>query len=103
MQEINNEILLHDSYLLFIHTPFCGTCHLTRSMIHQIEKIHQTDIFHEMNASLYPQFMLENQVESVPCLLIKHKEEVVEKIYAFQSIPNVYQYVMKYRPELFEK
>ena len=70
MQQITNELLNQESYLLYIHTPFCGTCHLARSMLDQIETVHKSDIFYEMNASLFPEFMQETQVESVPCLLI---------------------------------
>ncbi len=35
--------------------------------------------FYEMNASLYPDFMQTNKVESVPCLFIKKEGIVKEK------------------------
>ncbi len=93
--------MTQDHYLLYIHTPFCGTCHVARSMLAEIERAHQQDIFFEMNASLHPEFMQTNQVESVPCLFIKDKGKAAEKIYAFQSIPNIYSYLLKYEPALF--
>ncbi|MUK89987.1 thioredoxin [Ornithinibacillus sp. L9] len=102
MQAISEDILSEDQYMLFIHTPFCGTCQLARTMLNQIEDIHKETIFYEMNASLYPEFMQENQIESVPCLLVKHENKIAEKIYAFQSIANIYSYMMKYKPELFQ-
>lgn len=101
MQEVTEELLDKERYILFIHTPFCGTCALARTMLAKIESVHNGDIFYEMNASLHPEFMRENQVESVPCLLIKEGNSVREKVYAFQSIPNIYTYLMKYMPELF--
>lgn len=101
LQEITKALLEEDSYLLYIQTPFCGTCHVAKSMLKQIESAHNKDIFYEMNASLYPEFMQENKVESVPCLLIKKDHVVKEKIYAFQSIPNIYKFLIKYQPELF--
>lgn len=101
MQRMTNELLNQERYLLYIHTPFCGTCHLARSMLDQIESVHKTDIFYEMNASLFPEFMQEARVESVPCLLIKENNEIKEKVYAFKSIPNIYSYLMKYKPEMF--
>ncbi|WP_106496775.1 thioredoxin family protein [Lentibacillus sp. Marseille-P4043] len=101
MQEITTEVLQQDHYLLFIHTPFCGTCALARTMLDKIESVHQESIFYHMNASFYPDFMQDNQIESVPCLLIKTDNEVQEKVYAFHSIANIYSYLMKYKPELF--
>jgi len=101
LQQITNELLNQERFLLYIHTPFCGTCHLARSMLAQIESVHKSDIFYEMNASLFPEFMQDTQVESVPCLLIKENNEIKEKVYAFKSIPNIYSYLVKYKPEMF--
>ncbi|UJL45210.1 thioredoxin family protein [Virgibacillus sp. NKC19-16] len=103
MQEITNELLQQDRYLLFIYTPFCGTCHLARAMLEKIESVHKETIFYEMNASLHASFMQEQQIESVPCLLIKEGNEVKEKIYVFYSIANIYTYLTDYKPELFVK
>lgn len=101
MQPITEEQLKENHYLLYIYTPFCGTCHLAKTMLNQIESVHQEAIFLEMNASMYPEFMQEAQIESVPCLLIVDEHQIKEKIYAFQSIGNIYTYLMKYEPKLF--
>jgi hypothetical protein len=90
-------------YLLFIHSPFCGTCHVARSMLEKIESIHREDIFNEMNASLYPEFMQDCQVESVPCLLIVEESVIKEKLYAFRSVANIYHYLLTYKSSLFAK
>lgn len=103
MQEISSEIYEKDRYLLYIYTPFCGTCSLARSMLDKIESVHQQDIFYEMNASINPAFMQEYKIESVPCLLIKENGEIKDKVYAFKSIGNIYSYLMEYKPELFAK
>lgn len=103
MIKITENQLEAEEILLYIHSPFCGTCHVARQMLEQIEGIHKQDIFYEMNASLYPQFMQDNEVESVPCLFIKKNNEVKEKIYAFHSIGNIYQYLYQYKPELFQQ
>lgn len=103
MKLITNEILREESYLLYIHTPFCGTCHMARKILDQIESAHQQDIFYEMNASLYPGFMQDMQIESVPCLLIKVDGVIKEKIYVFHSVPNIYHYLLKNKPEMFLK
>ncbi|GAA0588891.1 thioredoxin family protein [Virgibacillus siamensis] len=103
MQEVTKEVLQQERFLLYIYTPFCGTCSLARSMLDKIESVHGEHIFYELNASLNPEFMQENKVESVPCLLIKDGNKVKEKIYAFRSISNIYNYLMEYKPELFVK
>lgn len=98
-----NEIEKMDDFLLFIYSPFCGTCHVARSFLEKIEQIHKQTIFFEMNASLYPEFMQKYQIESVPCLLIQENDEIKEKIYTFYSIPNIYQYLYTYKRELFQE
>src|SRR5690625_7851858 len=98
VREITNKQLEKiDDYLLFIHTPFCGTCHVARSFLDKIEQTHKQEIFFEMNASLYPEFMQKYKIQSVPCLLIKSDNEIKEKIYTFYSIPNIYQYLFTYK------
>lgn len=101
LQPITEEKLNQEHYFLYIFTPFCGTCQLAKTMLNKIESIHKEDIFLEMNASLYPAFMQEAKVESVPCLLVVDGGQIKEKIYAFQSIANIYTYLMKYEKRLF--
>lgn len=102
VQYIPKEQLNDETYLLYIHTPFCGTCHLARQILEQIESVLQKQLFFELNASLHPQFMEENKIESVPCLLIKRNGEIKEKIYTFHSISNILYFVTKYLPNLNE-
>lgn len=102
MLEITNEQLKEDSYFLYIHTPFCGTCHMARAILNQIERVHKQDVFYEMNASLFPEYMQQAEVESVPCLLIKENNEIKEKVYVFHSVPNIYHYLLAYKPTLFQ-
>ncbi|MDY0408807.1 thioredoxin family protein [Virgibacillus soli] len=101
MKPITEDTLKQEHLLLYIHTPFCGTCHVARSILTQIERTHNQDIFYEMNASLYPNFMQENKIESVPCLFIIDHGEIKEKVYAFQSVANIYTYLVKYAKHLF--
>lgn len=101
MQPINDERLEQEHYLLYIYTPFCGTCSLAKSMLDKIESVHGQEIFYDMNASLHPEFMQDYQIESVPCLLIKDGGVIQEKVYAFRSIANIYSYLMEYEPALF--
>lgn len=101
MKEITEQQLKDERYLLYIYTPFCGTCSVARAMLEKIEAIHDTTIFYEMNASYYEDFLHEHKVESVPCLFIKENNAVKEKVYTFYSTGNIYKYLLKYQPELF--
>ena len=101
MQEITEKQLNNEQFILFIYTPFCGTCSVGRAMLEKIEAIHGQDIFYEMNGSYHEEFMHQYKVESVPCLLIKEGNEIKERIYTFHSTGNIYEYLLRYKPELF--
>jgi|SRR5699024_2285437 len=102
VQPFTTEIQEEGSYLLYIYSPFCGTCHLARNILETIEDIHGKSLFAEMNASIEPEFMLEHQIESVPCLLIVVDHVVQEKIYTFHSVAHMYTYVHTYFPQYFQ-
>lgn len=102
MQDMTGkEISRQADAFVFIHSRFCGTCHVARSFLDTIEKTHQQEIFYELNASLSPAFLQEYEIENVPCLLIIQNREIMEKVYTFYSVGNIYQYLYKYKPELF--
>ncbi|API93567.1 thioredoxin-like protein YusE [Virgibacillus pantothenticus] len=101
MQQVTKVQLQQSDYFLYIFTPLCGTCNLAKSMLLKIEQMQKQEVFLEMNASLHPEFMQTYQVESVPCLLIKKDGQIVEKIYAFRDVANIYQYLLKHKPEMF--
>ncbi|HZW68684.1 MAG TPA: thioredoxin family protein [Pseudogracilibacillus sp.] len=90
-----------ETYLLYIYTPFCGTCHVARQFLEHVEATLQQDIFYEMNAMYEADFMQQYKVESVPCLFIVRNGKVKEKVYTFYSIQNIYNYLLQYAPELF--
>ncbi|MFD1066416.1 thioredoxin family protein [Oceanobacillus locisalsi] len=102
MKHFNEANMNHHRLILYIYTPFCGTCSVARSMLENVERLHQEDIFTEMNASVHPAFMQDHQIESVPCLAFMEDGEIVEKVYTFHSTANIYQYLMKYKAELFQ-
>ncbi|QSS99452.1 thioredoxin family protein [Pontibacillus sp. ALD_SL1] len=86
-----------DVDFIFIHSPFCGTCHLARKMLETLEETLKGTDFRELNAAIHPDFMSYYEVESVPCLLIVKKGMILEKIYAFQSVPYLYEKVNQYQ------
>lgn len=88
-----------DDYLLYIETPFCGTCHYAKSILEDIEGRFTKEVFYELNASLHPEFMQAAKIESVPCLVIKEDGKIKERIYTFHSVPFMVREVMLY-PDL---
>ncbi|WP_051353179.1 thioredoxin family protein [Thalassobacillus devorans] len=93
----NSETIPQDKpALLFIHSPFCGTCHMARKMLDTIEAMWGKDLFLELNAAVHPAFMQEYQITSVPCLLILTEGKIKDKIYAFHSVTYMHRAVSKY-------
>ncbi|WLR49372.1 thioredoxin family protein [Halobacillus litoralis] len=82
--------------LIFVHSPFCATCHLARQMLTTLEAVFNREVFMEMNASLHPEWMQHYKIKSVPCLLVTSGGEVEEKIYAFHSVSYMYEKVVNF-------
>ncbi|MFC7064026.1 thioredoxin family protein [Halobacillus seohaensis] len=95
-KDVSSELNNAGITLTYIFTPFCGTCHLARKMLDTIEATFQRHLFYELNASLHPELMQDYEVKSVPCLLITENGKIVNKIYAFKSVPYMYEEVTKY-------
>lgn len=92
----DKDLLNKDDYLLYIETPFCGTCYFAKKILEEIELKLKKEIFYEINASFHPSFMQEAKVESVPCLLIKENGEIKDRIYTFHSVPFMVKEVLSY-------
>ncbi|GAB2544330.1 thioredoxin family protein [Gracilibacillus alcaliphilus] len=92
-QEIQNR----QSMIVFVHTPFCATCQLAEKMLRILEEGEQQQLFYRMNASFFPEFMHQHQVESVPALLWIRDGKVKEQVYAFESVTNLFHLLEKWR------
>ena len=103
VQPITDEILrTRDHFLLFIQTPFCGTCQLARTFLNQIENTLNRDFFYDMNGSLYPDFLQKNKIRSVPCLLMYVNGHIEKEIYVFHSTANILSEITDFDLQLFE-
>ncbi len=49
----------------------------------------------KMNLNFYPELAKSFAIESVPCLLFFKNGEVVETVYAFHSVPYLYEKIKK--------
>ncbi|MFD1020473.1 thioredoxin family protein [Thalassobacillus hwangdonensis] len=95
--ESNDHTLLDNDWMyIFIQSPFCGTCQLASKMLETVERTYNRNLFYDLNASLHPDLMQQYEIESVPCLLVIHNGTIKEKIYAFHSVPYLYELMSKY-------
>ncbi|RHW36772.1 thioredoxin [Lysinibacillus yapensis] len=78
----------------YLYTPMCGTCAVATKMLEVVETMLPELPLGKANINYLENLAMEYKVESVPCLLISNKGEV-EKIYAFQSVPFLYDKLKK--------
>ncbi|MER2263255.1 MAG: thioredoxin family protein [Psychrobacillus sp.] len=72
--------------LFYIYTPMCGTCQVASKMMNVIKEMVSYPIG-QANINFLGDLAIEQEIESVPCLLITKHGKVEKKIYAFQSVP----------------
>ncbi|NLY79326.1 MAG: thioredoxin family protein [Lysinibacillus sp.] len=82
----NNEITA-----FYLYTPMCGTCIVASKMMEVIEQLLPDMPIGKANINFMEDLAFDYKIESVPCLLISRNGKVEEKVYAFQSIPNLYE------------
>ncbi|KGR78191.1 thioredoxin family protein [Ureibacillus manganicus] len=79
----------------YLYTPMCGTCAVASKMMEVIENVVTEIPIGQANINFLEDLAIEYKIESVPCLLISRKGNVEEKIYAFQSVQNIYEKLKK--------
>lgn len=79
-----------DKTVLYVYTPMCGTCQLAKKMLTVVEAALPHLEIGMLNVNYAPHFARAYQIESVPCLLVFEKNQLVKKIYAFQSVEYLY-------------
>ncbi|MFJ7375433.1 thioredoxin family protein [Lysinibacillus capsici] len=81
--------------VFYLYTPMCGTCAVASKMMSIIEQLLPQLQIGKANINFLEHIAYEHQIESVPCLLISDGGKVTEKIYAFQSVPFLYELLKK--------
>jgi thioredoxin 1 len=97
MQELlenKREVLLgEDTKFLYLYTPLCGTCQVAGKMLSVVEQLMPNSNWLKADLNFFPALAEEYAVESVPCLLVLRNNQLVKKIYAFHSVPYLYENV----------
>lgn len=89
-REIINEAVAGDQIsLIYLYTPLCGTCQVAGKMLTVIEELLPNVSIGKTDLNYMPDLAEKWEVESVPCLLIFKRGKLEEKVYAFQSVPNL--------------
>lgn len=78
------------SAIIYFYTPFCGTCQVAGRMLEVVEQMIHDWSFGKSDLNYMPEVAKLFTIESVPCLLVIKEGIVLKKIYAFQSVPDLY-------------
>lgn len=79
----------------YLYTPMCGTCAVASKMMDVVEQLVPHVPIGKANLNYMEQLAYDYEIESVPCLLITENGHVTEKVYAFQSVPHLYELFKK--------
>lgn len=86
------------TFCLYVYTPMCGTCQVASKILTiSLELVPQL-LVGKMNINFFPDIARQYEIESVPCLLIFEQGILLNKIYAFQSVPYIYSLLKKLSP-----
>lgn len=75
--------------LFYLYTPICGTCAVASKMMNIVASMRPDLHIGKADLNYIQDVAIDYEVESVPCLLIAENDVIVEKIYAFHSIPHL--------------
>lgn len=75
----------------YLYAPMCGTCQVASKMLSVVKEMMVDVKIGQANLNFVESMAMDYQIESVPCLLITEQGKVREKIYAFHSVPYLYE------------
>lgn len=78
-----------EKVLFYLYTPMCGTCAVASKMMNVIEAMKPNLSIGKADLNYLEDLAVDYKIESVPCLLIVKDGIVIEKVYAFQSVPDL--------------
>lgn len=90
-KEWEDKMQSEEKTAFYLYTPMCGTCQVASRMMEVTEQVVKDVPIGKANLNYMEQLAFDYEIESVPCLLITEKGQVVDKVYAFQSVPNLFE------------
>lgn len=96
--EVNLALDQGGTFCLYVYTPMCGTCQVASKILTVSLELVPQLLVGKMNINFFPDMARQYEIESVPCLLIFEQGKLLNKIYAFQSVPYIYSLLKKLSP-----
>lgn len=93
LQQLDETIAQHDLVGLYVYAPMCGTCQLAKRMIEIVEQLCPHVSFCQTDINYMPERAVEWKIESVPCFMLFRNGTMIQKLYAFHSVPYLYEMV----------
>ncbi|WP_071460655.1 thioredoxin family protein [Bacillus massilinigeriensis] len=81
--------------ILYFYTPLCGTCRVAGNMLDITVTMFPEIPSGKTDLNFTHELAKQFGIESVPCLILLKNGNLEEKIYAFQSVPYLYEEVKK--------
>lgn len=73
----------------YLYTPICGTCAVASKMMEVVQAMKPDIPIGKADLNYIEDLAVDYKIESVPCLLIAKDGVLVDKIYTFESVPNL--------------
>lgn len=89
-KEVQQAVNQGTTFSLYVYTPICGTCQVASKMLTISLELLPQLVAGKMNINFFPNIAKQYEIESVPCLLVFKEGQLLNKVYAFQSVPYVY-------------
>lgn len=80
---------------LYVYSPLCGTCKVATTMMETIEKMLPSLHIAKCNINTIPMLAQDLKIKSVPYLAIVQNGHIHQEIYAFRSIPFLFDTLKK--------
>ncbi|NGP46339.1 thioredoxin family protein [Bacillaceae bacterium SIJ1] len=90
---VNDKLMHHEDVFIFASTPMCGTCQLAEKMLTVIAEARPETLIGKLNMNYHPDIAQAWEIESVPCLLHIKNQRVEKRMYAFQSVPHILDFM----------
>lgn len=84
---------------IYFYTRLCGTCQLASKMLEIVSVAIPKLTINKCNLNFAPKIAHDYQIKSVPCLTIWRHGIILEKIYAFHSVSQLYDILIKYEKD----
>ena len=88
--EVKQAVDQGNTFCLYVYTPMCGTCQVASKILTVSLELVPKALVGKMNLNFFPNMAKQYEIESVPCLLMFKEGQCLNKVYAFQSVPYVY-------------